>query len=106
MKAVKLSVIAVICFTAFFACNSQGDNADNEQADSLKLLEELVDTVVTSKDTNAETEVVEQTTEKDYTAKYICPSRCAKSGSDKPGQCPDCGMELIENPNSEISKKK
>jgi hypothetical protein len=37
----------------------------------------------------------------EYTAKYICPNHCKGSGSDKPGECenPDCGMELMENPN-------
>ncbi len=37
----------------------------------------------------------------EYTAKYICPNHCKGSGSDKEGECknPDCGMELMENPN-------
>jgi len=34
----------------------------------------------------------------DYTAPYICPNHCQGSGSDKPGKCPVCGMDLIPNP--------
>ncbi len=34
----------------------------------------------------------------DYTAPYICPNHCPGSGSDKPGKCPVCGMDLIPNP--------
>ena len=34
----------------------------------------------------------------DYTAPYICPNHCPGSGSDKPGKCQVCGMDLIPNP--------
>ncbi len=37
----------------------------------------------------------------DYTAPYICPNHCPGSGSNKPGECPVCGMELIPNPDYE-----
>ncbi len=40
----------------------------------------------------------ETLTDYDYTAPYICPNHCPGSGSDKPGKCPVCGMELIPNP--------
>ena len=55
----------------------------------------------TTKDTvMADTTEEEETTElsKEYTSKYICPMHCKGSGSDKPGTCPVCGMEYIENP--------
>ena len=29
---------------------------------------------------------------KEYTSAYICPMHCKGSGSDKPGDCPVCGM--------------
>ncbi|MBL7775167.1 MAG: hypothetical protein JNK89_04145 [Saprospiraceae bacterium] len=29
----------------------------------------------------------------EYTSAYICPMHCKGSGSDKPGQCPVCGMD-------------
>ena len=28
---------------------------------------------------------------------YICPMKCEGSGSDKPGKCKVCGMDLVEN---------
>ena len=38
------------------------------------------------------------------TFKYICPLGCKKGKSDIKGTCPECGMELIENPDY-ITKK-
>ncbi len=107
MKAVKLAVklIAVISFTAFFACNSEpSGEKDTQNADSVEIMNQNSD-----HNTNSEKkETKEKTTPKDYTAKYICPMHCPKSGSDKLGDCPECGMELIENPTTKkiISKKK
>ncbi len=40
----------------------------------------------------------EKLSDYDYTAPYICPNHCPGSGSDKPGKCPVCGMDLIPNP--------
>ncbi len=34
---------------------------------------------------------------KEYTSAYICPMHCKGSGSDKPGQCPVCGMDYKKN---------
>lgn len=34
---------------------------------------------------------------KEYTSKYVCPEHCKGSGSDKPGKCSECGMDLVEN---------
>ncbi len=46
----------------------------------------------------------EKLSDYDYTAPYICPNHCPGSGSDKPGKCPVCGMDLIPNP--DYQKKK
>lgn len=37
---------------------------------------------------------------KEYTSAYICPMHCKDSGSDKPGECPVCGMAYEKNDNS------
>lgn len=34
---------------------------------------------------------------KEYTSAYICPMHCEGSGSDKPGECPVCGMDYKKN---------
>ena len=34
---------------------------------------------------------------KEYTSAYICPMHCKGSGSDKPGECPVCGMAYKKN---------
>ncbi len=36
----------------------------------------------------------------EYTSSYICPMHCEGSGSEHPGNCPDCGMKYVENPDS------
>lgn len=33
----------------------------------------------------------------EYTAAYVCPMHCEGSGSDKPGECPVCGMDYVKN---------
>lgn len=38
--------------------------------------------------------------------KYICPLGCKKGKSDIKGNCPECGMELIENPDYQIKNSK
>ena len=30
---------------------------------------------------------------------YICPMNCENSGSDQPGKCKMCDMDLVKNPN-------
>ena len=33
----------------------------------------------------------------EYTSAYVCPMHCVGSGSDKPGECPVCGMNYVKN---------
>jgi len=40
---------------------------------------------------------------KEYTSPFVCIRNCAGSGSHKPGKCPDCNLDYIENPNSKNS---
>jgi len=78
------------------SCNS-ANGTDSENSDSTKVdVEETIDVDTTS----VSVEMNEsQELGKEYTAAYICPDHCKGSGSDKEGECPDCGMELMENPN-------
>ena len=48
---------------------------------------------------DAKTEKAEDVSKqgKEYTADYICPMHCKDSGSDKPGECPVCGMAYKKN---------
>jgi len=52
----------------------------------------------TTETTSTQVIATVKTTDKEYRARYICPNHCKNSGSDKIGDCADCGMELIENP--------
>ena len=37
---------------------------------------------------------------KEYTSPFICIRHCEGSGLHKPGNCPGCGLDYIENPKS------
>ena len=52
-----------------------------------------------SKTDNAKTEQAEDVSKqgKEYTSAYVCPMHCKDSGSDKPGDCPVCGMAYKMN---------
>ncbi|NPA68575.1 MAG: hypothetical protein GXO50_08205 [Chlorobi bacterium] len=50
------------------------------------------------------TDIKDKKTKKVKIFKYICPLGCKKGKSDSPGNCPECGMELIENPDYKISE--
>jgi len=51
------------------------------------------------KSNNTKTEQTEELAKqgKEYTSNYICPMHCKGSGSDKPGDCPVCGMAYKKN---------
>ncbi len=99
----KLMLFVAFFILAFAGCKNTGEkNTDNDTLaqDSLMYVRDTLkpakDTVkALNADTTANTSVQNN---KDYTARYICPNHCPGSGSDKPGYCKVCGMELIENP--------
>jgi len=52
------------------------------------------------KSTSTETTTTESAMAPDSTQKlaYVCPMRCEGSGSNAPGKCKVCDMDLIKNP--------
>lgn len=86
--------IFLIFLIAFVACSKKSTNPSENIKDKTDIeisLDTLNDfEVVDSLDLNG--------LGKEYTSKYICPMHCVGSGSDKPGKCPVCGAEYIENP--------
>ncbi len=104
MKNLLYLLLFVLSFS-FFACTETNSNSVSESQDStiVKKGAELTNTDNTN---IAKKDSVKKASDSkglgiEYTAKYICPNRCKGSGSDKEGECnnPDCGMELMENPN-------
>ena len=95
MKKITLIIAGLFLFF-IVSCNSS-DGTDNVNSDSTEVaVEETVDIDTSS----AKVEMNEsQELGKEYTAKYICPDHCKGSGSDKEGECLNCEMELMENPN-------
>ena len=92
---------AFMAFLSFSSCSNDESKSDDTDS-TITELEEKMDEIETDKPDTLNTDD-ESSTELgvEYTAKYVCPNRCKGSGSDKPGECknPDCGMELMENPN-------
>ena len=96
MKKIKLILLVFIAFliSSIIACNSGNKKVNDENIDSSEIFisdnkEEYTDSIENTGGTELGNE---------YTAKYICPNHCNGSGSDKEGECPECEMELMENP--------
>lgn len=97
MEGIKL-IIASLLLLFLISCNST-ESTDSEKLDSTKV--DVVKTVEVDT-TSVKVELDEgQELGKEYTSMYICPDHCKGSGSDKEGECPNCGMELMENLNYE-----
>ncbi len=85
-------ILAGLFLLFIVSCNSS-NGTDTENSDSTEVAGE-VDTSSAKVEMNESEELG-----KEYTAAYICPDHCKGSGSDKEGECPNCEMELMENPN-------
>ena len=100
MKKIKLIFSSFIAFSifGFFACTSSEENANEEDIDSTEVVITNDDKESVNSDENVNTQAELGI---EYTAKYICPNHCKDSGSDKEGECSNCEMEFMENPNYE-----
>ncbi len=96
----KLNIfIAGIAFLSVFSLFSCNNGKTGEQKDSdttIVNLEKKMDNLEAGATDSLSSKGTKKLG-KEYTARYICPDHCKGSGSDKPGVCADCGMELIEN---------
>ncbi len=101
MKTIRL-ITAGLFLSFILACNSENSNNSNNQGtDSVNVPVEnsVKETLTDSTEAKTEENTGNDQLNEEYTAKYICPNHDKGSGSDNPGDCPVCGMELIENPN-------
>lgn len=87
-------------FIAFFtisgilaSCTSESSSITTE-SDSVKV-ENKTDVVNKTDETKSENANTEKADIEN--AKFVCPNRCPEGKSDKAGECPSCGMELVEN---------
>jgi len=102
----RIFVLLLITVLFSTACSSEQSEEKISATDTTEKIK--VDTVVTgninSKKINNDT-IVKSEKKKDVKIyKYICPLGCKNGKSEIKGNCPDCGMELIENPDY-ITKK-
>jgi hypothetical protein len=91
-------------FFAIAAC-SGNQSKDDKFKDSLKVENKKATQEKINKADSGKKESTITAKGKEYTAKFVCPDHCAGSGSDKPGECPKCGMEYIENPDIKSVKQ-
>lgn len=101
MKKLKLIFIGFSAFAivAFVSC-AQGSDPDQVDSDSgIVQLEEKMDDIEAADSARIKSTEATDVLGKEYTSKFICPDHCKGSGSDKEGECPVCGMDLMENPN-------
>ncbi len=98
----KIIVFLSLTLAILTGCKNNGKKqAENKDTVSQELTVDTQDTHTTADtvDTGYTGEEYKVTvSDYDYTAPYICPNHCPGSGSDKPGKCPVCGMDLIPNP--------
>ncbi len=107
MKKIRLLLLAVAALglTASWSCNDTADRAKEKANDAAVVEKEAevsnIDNTNSAKNDDVKKAAKSENLGVEYTAKYICPNHCKGSGSDKEGECnnPDCGMELMENPN-------
>lgn len=98
MKKLNYIFIGLFFISAIWisGCASQSSDSENETDTTIVQMEQKMDEL----ESNDSTKAVDKNSVlgKEYTAKYICPDHCKGSGSDEPGECSNCGMELMENP--------
>ncbi len=101
----QVSIFAFIIFISVFLISCDPGNGSDTENDTIIMTDS--NSFVENSDTLSETtdSVSVNETEKEKTeSKYICPLGDPEGNVDKPGTCPVCEMELIENPDY-ISKK-
>ena len=85
-------------FIFSFCASGSGENEEATDT-TIVQLEEKMDNIESTDTSALKSNNATRQLGKEYTSKYICPDHCKGSGSDKEGKCPECGMELMENPN-------
>ena len=94
------ALLTILSFSFIVACSS--DESDTDESDStIVQMEEKMDKIESGETDTLSSPGTDENAKlgKEYTAKYVCPMHCKGSGSDKPGECSECGMDLIENQN-------
>ncbi len=100
MNKIFNSTITVLLLLLFFACSENKPDTTNKQADSTikketVAKEELKTDSVKKTEAKGKKEAEQKATKP---TKFICPLGCPKGKSGMKGLCPECQMELIENP--------
>ena len=85
-----------------YACSNSSteikNNHDSENSEQIDINEQVSDTTITNISEATALDSTKNANQVELqTSKYICPNSCPDGRLNKPGDCPTCGMELIEN---------
>lgn len=76
------------------ACNDGSSEQNAHHDDGMEMHDESHSDHKVHQDGSLDTK---DKTGPEYTSAYVCPMHCKGSGSDKPGECPVCGMDYVKN---------
>ena len=97
-----VSVLSLFVLVILFSCNST-ENSENIQNDTVTVSDTVAVTVDKQENIVDTTKIVSENSAKN--TKYKCPMNCPEGFSEDFGICPNCGMDLIENPDYKKSEK-
>lgn len=94
MKMLKILFVLPVLALFMVACNDGKSDQNNHHDDGM----EMHDSDHEGHKINQDGSVKKvDKTGPEYTSDYVCPMHCEGSGSDKPGECPVCGMDYVKN---------
>ena len=99
-KLYRIFVLLFLTVIFLISCSNKEPEEKNAVNDTTKTLKsDIIATNDSIEKSKPDTLVNSEKKKKEVKIyKYICPLGCKKGNSDTEGLCPDCGMELIENP--------
>ncbi|NOZ34339.1 MAG: hypothetical protein GXO80_03455 [Chlorobi bacterium] len=107
-KFCRILVLMFVTLIFITSCSEKQNNdkqKETTETDTFKSNSEItVDTITNKIKTDTIIKSEKKIKKNAIIYKYICPLGCKEGNSNTKGNCPNCGMELIENPDY-ITKK-
>jgi hypothetical protein len=99
MRNIFSAIFYIIIFSLLFSCTSENDSANGKDSAEIEVQDtsDIKGQNTDSEDIDSDS-TINSDQEKLTLTKYICPIGDIEGNTDQAGDCPSCGMELIENP--------
>lgn len=109
MKYLYRIFVIILIIISFSSCSDKQNQKKITSTDTNKIIKSIktqeLDTIKKINiDTFENSKIRQKKEAKIY--KYICPLGCKKGNSNIKKNCPECGMELIENPDCQTKNSK